>query len=1528
MPSRRRRGAGSDAARGGRATGTTLARCAVAAAAVAAAERALAAAADKAPAASHRHVKAAPDDAAAQAIFFPLSVNASELTTGIGSEASEEHANLAANITLSAPLVTAEIDAPAATSPLDSPGDFELVTRAPQASQPSAAFHPASSTVEEMAARRTIVVFQSDIVSDEDLGSLCTGRLPDAWEDRVLEEPPAEGVSRQCSEALPEIVRRKPERVACDEAACCRRTFDPLLLLGVTIEGPAPAVDAWLFCSGEYVLFTEPDAVVLGPSLGRPPMSDPSGGADGGANVSSGSGPDSTDANDGPTAATTEEPEAEPAPEPELEPEPEPEPEPESTLMFSPPSPSFAPTPTPAGSPMLVPEPEPEPVSVPEPEPEPVSIPEPEPIPAAVPEPPPVPVPEAPPAPLTEPPPEPGHAVEQKAEEEPEIQDKDAATDDAGAPDENALGEDTHLGRRALLTHTHDSPSLEAQAADAVDNLLASPTCQDPSTTSWALDRMDQRRRPDLQAPARYRGLGCESESAAPSGGGGGPELQNATGLGVFIYVIDTGVDALHAEFRTQDDRTRAVKGYDYVDDIASVVDYDGHGTAVAALAAGSTTGTAPRATIVPLRALSRGTGLSSHLILALQMVATEHHFRPENPSLVVMSFTTPASNSLALAKAIERVVALGVTIVAAAGQTIFGPGSDACDVTPGGLDSVITVSGSTPGDEFMNHANMGPCVDLFAPAVDVRTACTRNSACEEVPPDVPGLSSAGSSGVDLSSQVFRTGHSIPSGASANMTTGYASVTGTSFATPLVAGVVARVLSRYPFAQPAEIKAFLKLHATRGAIRSAPPQMGAGDRNVTTNLLVHTLLESEKLAAIPSLMSQWRCLTHPECHATLYGEDEAADATGDDSQGAAQGQGGESEAAAGLDASAMTPMKDERPEMDLIGTAWSEEISPSALPTFASTPLGTRVAVEGGLVRDGKVQGVYELVDGQEEGAGFRLFRSNRADQRRYRLYLYAAFVASMPACSPESLQVCLVIDHDTDPTNGVIAVNPDAIPSPTSKSKADGSRMALSDGDSLGAIAAAAASIDVGDSRAVCPLSWYSLSTSKDVVVPGAPPRWVQDPIFITHANAPCDTALTVRALGNDGNASTGTAEVDALHGVALNSLYYPGAAQQHGGGAESHDGVMTGEGNASETTAGGQLAFTASSELSAFRESAAAPNDNRATYVMRYVSGSDAGSGIGEVGEECQAAGGCLTILAAAESEEGEPAGHHKLGTAVPSVTLLAYLPAAEGSDGARNALRAASASVFGAEWKVLTGSPRQGRPQSIAHAGQNGTGLDGSAAGHGEEVEDSHDAGPHYSPRRLETKCWPDRRTPCTALRVEGSGVFGGRFNGLYVLHGFFSGGGDGGGGGLMANGSLPKGNKTETSSASTMLVVRSTPDMLPDDCATNDCVHRHGPVFKAINQTTGDPRAYLYASGRWFGRWVIDEDADESNGVWGVGYGTTPNSTIADRRYAFSAALGAVFARDSAKPTTWAMRTQEREHAGEPWELEQLEVRCEG
>ena len=173
----------------------------------------------------------------------------------------------------------------------------------------------------------------------------------------------------------------------------------------------------------------------------------------------------------------------------------------------------------PEPEPVSIPEPEPEPVSIPEPEPKPVSIPEPEPIPAAVPEPPPVPVPEAPPAPLTEPPPEPGHAVEQKAEEEPEIQEKDAATDDAGAPDENALSEDTHLGRRALLTHTHDSPSLEAQAADAVDNLLASPTCQDPSTTSWALDRMDQRRRPDLQAPARYRGLGCESESAAPNGG-------------------------------------------------------------------------------------------------------------------------------------------------------------------------------------------------------------------------------------------------------------------------------------------------------------------------------------------------------------------------------------------------------------------------------------------------------------------------------------------------------------------------------------------------------------------------------------------------------------------------------------------------------------------------------------------------------------------------------------------------------------------------------------------------------------------------------------------------------------------------------------------------------------------------------------------------------------------------------------------------------------------------------------------------
>lgn len=303
----------------------------------------------------------------------------------------------------------------------------------------------------------------------------------------------------------------------------------------------------------------------------------------------------------------------------------------------------------------------------------------------------------------------------------------------------------------------------------------------------WSLDRVDQ--------------------EALPLDGNFSPGY---TGKGVTIYVIDSGIRTSHQEFLTSDAQGRqtrsVVHGWDFVEDDGDVSDCDGHGSHVAGTAAGRGVGVAKDANIVGLRILNcDGDGKVSDAIAALDWVA-EHHERNGGPAVIVMSLgiVGPSQGSRMLERATRSLVdTYGVTVVVAAGNAQL----DTCTVSPANVGSAITVAatdipakyersgtgkGRSQEDVTYFWGNMGPCVDLFAPGVQIYSACGGQGRCNT-----------------LSDQ------------------SYTLATGSSMAAPLVAGAAAAYLEEYPGASPSQVKKALLGKASEDMINESyfPPEL-------------------------------------------------------------------------------------------------------------------------------------------------------------------------------------------------------------------------------------------------------------------------------------------------------------------------------------------------------------------------------------------------------------------------------------------------------------------------------------------------------------------------------------------------------------------------------------------------------------------------------------------------------------------------------------------------------------------------------
>lgn len=332
-------------------------------------------------------------------------------------------------------------------------------------------------------------------------------------------------------------------------------------------------------------------------------------------------------------------------------------------------------------------------------------------------------------------------------------------------------GDILHLYRTAMtgaaVTLTEPQAAMLASLPGVLaiepDQVVAVNT-ETQTDATWGLDRIDQTVLP------------LDEQYSYPS----------SAGEGVSVYIIDTGLRDTHDEFagRVIEGRNFAVNdtgllglgGLPLIGPIVNIggetdpedtTDCNGHGTHVASTATGTVYGVAKKASVSPVRVLDcSGAGTYADVIAGVDWVAENH----QAPAVANMSLG--GGDSDALDDAVRGAIEQGVTFVVAAGNS----DADACSGSPNRVGPAVTVGSTTQEDQRSSFSNHGECLDLFAPGSDITAAWYQED--DEVN----------------------------------------TISGTSMASPHVAGVVALILGTDPDLSPASVDTRLADLATRNVL--------------------------------------------------------------------------------------------------------------------------------------------------------------------------------------------------------------------------------------------------------------------------------------------------------------------------------------------------------------------------------------------------------------------------------------------------------------------------------------------------------------------------------------------------------------------------------------------------------------------------------------------------------------------------------------------------------------------------------------
>lgn len=335
-------------------------------------------------------------------------------------------------------------------------------------------------------------------------------------------------------------------------------------------------------------------------------------------------------------------------------------------------------------------------------------------------------------------------------------------------------GHVNHIYRYAVTGFSVVMPEVLAIALSndprvaLVEEDTAGEVMTNQSNPGWGLDRIDQ---VNLPVNNSY--------------------VYTNTGLGVDVYVVDTGIRANHQQFlNAAGTATRVVFGTDTVNDGQNGADCFDHGTGVAGIIGGRINGTAKDVTLWNVRVFGcPGLPANSpsysvqNFIAGVDWITQHHATRPGIPAVANVCISYPLSS--AANQAVKTSIASGITYVIAAGNH----GVNAIDETPARVPEALTIGatgayGQNASDECLStvpnpvsdlragFSNYGKVIDLFAPGVLV------------VMP------------------------------SASSTTATRTCNGTSFSAPYVTGVAALYLQSNPTVLPKKVRKAIKNNAS------------------------------------------------------------------------------------------------------------------------------------------------------------------------------------------------------------------------------------------------------------------------------------------------------------------------------------------------------------------------------------------------------------------------------------------------------------------------------------------------------------------------------------------------------------------------------------------------------------------------------------------------------------------------------------------------------------------------------------------
>ncbi|MFI5616483.1 S8 family peptidase [Streptomyces sp. NPDC051567] len=246
-------------------------------------------------------------------------------------------------------------------------------------------------------------------------------------------------------------------------------------------------------------------------------------------------------------------------------------------------------------------------------------------------------------------------------------------------------------------------------------------------------------------------------------------------GEGVTAYVIDTGVRITHQDFGG-----RASYGYDAVDNDNTAQDGHGHGTHVAGTVGGTAYGVAKKAKIVGVRVLNnQGSGTTAQVVAGIDWV-TQNAVKPAVANMSLGGGADPALDA-----AVRNSIASGITYAVAAGNE----STDASTKSPARVGEAITVGATTNTDAKATYSNFGTILDLFAPGSAITSTWGTGDAAVNT------------------------------------------ISGTSMASPHVAGAAALYLAQNPGSTPAQVSA--------GLVAAAVPNVVTGPGTGSPNRLLN-----------------------------------------------------------------------------------------------------------------------------------------------------------------------------------------------------------------------------------------------------------------------------------------------------------------------------------------------------------------------------------------------------------------------------------------------------------------------------------------------------------------------------------------------------------------------------------------------------------------------------------------------------------------------------------------------------------------